>query len=69
MTDSQTSPNTLDLQWNDVKLATRDFNLLSSFIQREVGIQLPPAKRILLESRLRKRLRVFKRWRYWRLKT
>jgi len=57
MTDSQTSPNTLDLQWNDVKLATRDFNLLSSFIQREVGIQLPPAKRILLESRLRKRLR------------
>jgi chemotaxis protein methyltransferase CheR len=57
MPDSQATPAALDIQWNDVTLSPRDFHLLSSFIQREVGIQLPPAKRVLLESRLRKRLR------------
>jgi chemotaxis protein methyltransferase CheR len=42
---------------NQVRLGPRDFALLSSFIQREVGIQVPPAKRVMLESRLRRRLR------------
>jgi len=41
----------------DVRLAPRDFKLLANFIEREVGIQVPPAKHTLVESRLRKRLR------------
>lgn len=44
-------------EWNAVRLAPREFKLLASFIEREVGIQVPPAKQILIESRLRKRLR------------
>jgi chemotaxis protein methyltransferase CheR len=57
MAGSQASSASLDIPWNEIKLATRDFNLLSNFIETEVGIQIPPAKRVLLESRLRKRLR------------
>jgi chemotaxis protein methyltransferase CheR len=57
MAASQATCTPLDIAWNDVKLGPRDFDLLSNFIQTEVGIQVPPAKRILLESRLRKRLR------------
>tara|TARA_B100000614_G_scaffold253278_1_gene267022 strand:- start:947 stop:1807 length:861 start_codon:yes stop_codon:yes gene_type:complete len=33
------------------------FNRLSRFIEGEVGIKMPPGKRIMLESRLQKRLR------------
>jgi chemotaxis protein methyltransferase CheR len=36
----------------------RDFARLSSFIHNEYGIKMPEGKRVLLESRLRKRLRV-----------
>jgi len=36
----------------------RDFVRLSRFIHSECGIKMPAAKKILLESRLRKRLRV-----------
>jgi chemotaxis protein methyltransferase CheR len=43
--------------WNDVRLTTRDFDLLRSFIESEVGIQIPPAKRVMLEGRLRRRLK------------
>ncbi|MCS7215512.1 MAG: hypothetical protein NZ826_05085 [Thermodesulfovibrio sp.] len=38
-------------------LSEKDFKILSSFIEKECGIQMPPSKKILLESRLRKRLR------------
>jgi chemotaxis protein methyltransferase CheR len=38
-------------------LSDRDFHRLSSFIERELGIKMPPAKRIMLESRLSRRLR------------
>lgn len=41
----------------DIRLAPRDFKLLATFIEKEVGIQVPPAKLVLVESRLRKRLR------------
>jgi len=37
-------------------MTTTDFNRLSSFIQNEYGIKMPPAKKIMLECRLRKRL-------------
>ncbi len=43
--------------WSEGQLATRDFAQLSAFIEKEVGIQLPPTKRVMLEARLRKRLR------------
>jgi len=47
----------LPTEWSNIKLATRDFNLLKTFIEKEIGIQIPPAKRVMLETRLRKRLR------------
>jgi chemotaxis protein methyltransferase CheR len=46
-----------EVYWNEVRLSPRDFKLLAEFIEREVGIQVPPAKHVLVESRLRKRLR------------
>lgn len=39
-------------------LSDKEFRRLSQFIEGEVGIKMPPAKRIMLEGRLRKRLRV-----------
>ena len=39
-------------------LSPRDFNRLSSFIYDQCGIKLPPVKRTMIESRLRKRLRI-----------
>ncbi len=41
-------------------LSGKDFKRLSSFISTKLGIRLPPAKKIMLESRLQKRLRVLK---------
>ena len=43
--------------WTEARLSDREFARLSAFIERNVGIRMPPAKRIMLESRLRKRLR------------
>jgi chemotaxis protein methyltransferase CheR len=40
-----------------VTLKDAQFRKLSEFIETEVGIKMPPAKRIMLESRLQKRLR------------
>jgi len=40
-----------------ITLKEAQFRKLSSFIESEVGIKMPPAKRIMLESRLQKRLR------------
>ena len=39
-------------------LAKKEFQLLSTFIQSEFGIKMPPVKKTLLESRLQKRLRL-----------
>jgi len=38
-------------------LSSRDFARLGQFIHERLGIQMPPAKRVMLESRLRRRLR------------
>jgi len=38
-------------------LSDRDFNRLSEFIQAECGIKMPPAKKVMLQARLQKRLR------------
>lgn len=40
-----------------IALNEKQFKRLSNFIETEVGIKMPPAKRIMLESRLQKRLR------------
>jgi chemotaxis protein methyltransferase CheR len=40
-------------------LSDADFRRLSSFIESELGIRMPETKRIMLESRLQKRLRKF----------
>jgi chemotaxis protein methyltransferase CheR len=40
-----------------ITLKEAQFRKLSHFIESEVGIKMPPAKRIMLESRLQKRLR------------
>jgi len=57
MASAEAAVSAPDLAWSEVKLSTRDFKQLSAFIEKEVGIQLPPAKHVMLESRLRKRLR------------
>jgi Methylase of chemotaxis methyl-accepting proteins len=41
----------------DDHLSRLDFQRISALIGREVGIKLPPAKRLMVEGRLRKRLR------------
>jgi chemotaxis protein methyltransferase CheR len=38
-------------------MSNADFNRLSEFIYTDFGIKLPPAKKIMLESRLQKRLK------------
>ena len=40
------------------KLKENEFKQFSSFIYEQVGIQLPPAKKTMLEARLQKRLKV-----------
>jgi len=39
------------------KLSEEEFKRLSEFIYREYGIKMPPVKKIMLQSRLQKRLR------------
>ncbi len=41
----------------DDHLSSLDFNRIATLISTEVGIKLPPAKRLMLEGRLRKRVR------------
>ena len=38
-------------------MTERDFSRLSEFIERELGIKMPPVKRVMLESRLSRRVR------------
>lgn len=38
-------------------MSETEFTRLSDYIQRELGIKMPPAKRVMLESRLSRRLR------------
>ncbi len=41
-------------------LSMKDFQKLSTFIKSKVGIKMPEAKRVMVESRLRKRLSLLK---------
>ena len=41
----------------ETKLSYDEFETLSKFIYKELGIKLPPVKKIMLESRLQKRLK------------
>lgn len=41
----------------DTTMSEKDFNRLSEFIQGELGIKMPASKRVMLESRLQKRIR------------
>lgn len=41
----------------NTQLTTSEFNTLSSYIYNNFGIKMPPAKRIMLQSRLHRRLR------------
>lgn len=41
----------------DDHLSLRDFERIASLIGTEIGIKLPPAKRLMIEGRLRKRVR------------
>lgn len=38
------------------ELSDKDFNTLSVIINRETGIKMPPAKKVMLQARLKKRL-------------
>ena len=42
----------------DAALSDRDFSDLSRFIHAQCGIKVPPSKKIMLEGRLRRRLRI-----------
>ena len=39
------------------RLSDRQYQSIAALVQRRVGIQLPPAKRTMVEGRLRKRVR------------
>lgn len=41
----------------NASLNSKDFNRLSAFIMHEYGIKMPPVKKIMLQSRLQKRLK------------
>ena len=41
----------------EAKLSEKDFTRLSHFIHRECGIKMPVPKKVMLEARLKKRLR------------
>ena len=45
------------LQGNQVRITDKEFLHLGEFIHREYGIKMPPVKKIMLESRLQKRLK------------
>lgn len=50
----------MDINLNEIykaQLSEHDFNRLSNFIYKEYGIKMPPSKKIMLQSRLQKRLR------------
>lgn len=53
MTDTELCKDTFKAALKD-----KDFRRLSEFIHSECGIKMPGAKKVLLEARLRKRLRV-----------
>ena len=44
----------------NAKMNSDDFDRLSKFIFQQCGIKMPPAKKIMLQSRLQKRLRELK---------
>jgi chemotaxis protein methyltransferase CheR len=53
----------MDPQFNDIykaQLTNDEFDKLSRFIFKESGIKMPPVKRVMLQSRLQKRLRELK---------
>ena len=50
-------PNNIALEDSDDHLDMRDFQRIATLIGAEVGIKLPPAKRLMVEGRLRRRLR------------
>ena len=43
--------------WSE-RLSDKDFNRLGVFITEHLGIKMPPVKKVLVESRLRRRLRI-----------
>ncbi len=49
-----------DVNYVNIKMSTNDFNRLSKFIYSEYGIKMPSEKKIMLQSRLHKRLRELK---------
>ena len=50
-------PETRRSTLHSVSMTQRDFRLFSKFIETSCGIRMPDAKKNMLESRLRKRLR------------
>jgi chemotaxis protein methyltransferase CheR len=53
----------MDPQFNEIykaQLTNDEFDKLSRFIFKESGIKMPPVKRVMLQSRLQKRLRELK---------
>jgi chemotaxis protein methyltransferase CheR len=58
-TRDPSSPNADLASAGPAVLSDADFRRLSGFIESELGIRMPDAKRIMLESRLQKRLRRF----------
>ncbi len=50
-------PANIDSMRSHARLSEKVFQKLGAFIEREYGIKMPPVKRVMLESRLQKRLR------------
>jgi len=46
--------------WTTARLKSREYERLSRYIEELCGIRIPPGKRVMLEGRLRRRLRALK---------
>lgn len=57
MAQAARQTNTFPAGVDEDRLAVRDYEKLSALIGEKVGIKLPPAKRLMVEGRLRKRIR------------
>ncbi|TAN44482.1 MAG: chemotaxis protein CheR [Nitrospirae bacterium] len=58
MRDAQKDIRDAALSSRPAGMDDKDFHRLSCFIEEECGIKMPPSKKVMLESRLQKRLRM-----------
>ncbi|MDH4027741.1 MAG: protein-glutamate O-methyltransferase [Nitrospirota bacterium] len=56
----KTMEDAINRNMQPAEMSQEDFRRISEFVQKELGIMMPPAKRIMVQSRLQKRLRALR---------